>query len=61
MFGNSQMYYSFPIPSPHSTVSVPQRTISAHRYMSWLEVMSHNLPPILLMRGNQTSVLTFYS
>ncbi|XP_071503603.1 solute carrier family 12 member 2-like [Diadema antillarum] len=30
-------------------------------YMSWLEVLSDDLPPMLLMRGNQTSVLTYYS
>lgn len=43
------------------TSSVPQRSLSALRYMSWLETMSRDLPPILMMRGNQTSVLTFYS
>merc|ERR1712223_137733 len=30
-------------------------------YMSWLEVMTRKMPPFLLVRGNQTSVLTFYS
>ncbi|XP_030832126.1 solute carrier family 12 (sodium/potassium/chloride transporters), member 2 isoform X1 [Strongylocentrotus purpuratus] len=30
-------------------------------YMCWLEVLSGDLPPMLLMRGNQTSVLTYYS
>ena len=30
-------------------------------YMSWLEVLSADLPPTLLVRGNQTNVLTFYS
>jgi hypothetical protein len=43
------------------TISVPQRGVSSQRYMSWLETMSRDLPPILLMRGNQTTVLTFYS
>lgn len=44
------------------TIPVPQRTIvSAQLYMSWLEVMSNDLPPIAMVRGNQTSVLTFYS
>jgi hypothetical protein len=43
------------------TISVPQRGVSSQLYMSWLETMSHSLPPILLMRGNQSNVLTFYS
>jgi len=30
-------------------------------YMSWLEIMTRKMPPFLLVRGNQTSVLTFYS
>lgn len=30
-------------------------------YMSWLEVMTRKMPPFLFVRGNQTSVLTFYS
>ena len=46
---------------PLRTISVPQRGVSSQLYMSWLETMSHSLPPILLMRGNQSNVLTFYS
>ena len=34
---------------------------SSKMYMSWLEFLSLNLPPVLLVRGNQQSVLTFYS
>ena len=30
-------------------------------YMAWLEELSRDLPPIVLLRGNQTNVLTFYS
>ena len=30
-------------------------------YMSWLETLTANLPPVMLVRGNQSSVLTFYS
>lgn len=38
-----------------------QKTVSAPLYMSWLEVLTKDIPPILLIRGNQSSVLTFYS
>jgi hypothetical protein len=30
-------------------------------YMAWLDFVTQNLPPFLLIRGNQDSVLTFYS
>lgn len=30
-------------------------------YLLWLELLSRDLPPTLFVRGNQTSVLTFYS
>jgi solute carrier family 12 sodium/potassium/chloride transporter 2 len=33
---------------------------SATLYMAWLELLTYNMPPFLLIRGNQTSVLTFY-
>uniref|UniRef100_A0AAG5CT81 Uncharacterized protein n=1 Tax=Anopheles atroparvus TaxID=41427 RepID=A0AAG5CT81_ANOAO len=36
-------------------------TVSAPLYMSWLEMLTKDMPPMLLVRGNQTSVLTFYS
>uniref|UniRef100_A0A8D2ITA8 Solute carrier family 12 member 1 n=1 Tax=Varanus komodoensis TaxID=61221 RepID=A0A8D2ITA8_VARKO len=35
--------------------------ISDYLYMAWLEILSKNLPPILLVRGNHKNVLTFYS
>lgn len=38
-----------------------QDTVSAPLYMSWLEILTKDMPPFLLVRGNQTSVLTFYS
>ena len=43
------------IPVPVTNVTTPLM------YMSWLEVLSADLPPTLLVRGNQTNVLTFYS
>ncbi|KAM4747699.1 solute carrier family 12 member 1 isoform 2-T2 [Rhinophrynus dorsalis] len=36
-------------------------TVSDHLYMAWVEILSKNLPPVLLVRGNHKSVLTFYS
>ncbi|XP_065316812.1 solute carrier family 12 member 1-like isoform X2 [Gordionus sp. m RMFG-2023] len=44
------------------TLPMPRKgTCSSALYMGWLEIMTRNLPPILLLRGNQQSVLTFYS
>ncbi|PZC84037.1 bumetanide-sensitive sodium-(potassium)-chloride cotransporter isoform X1 [Helicoverpa armigera] len=36
-------------------------SVSAPLYMSWLEMMSRDMPPMMFVRGNHTSVLTFYS
>lgn len=38
-----------------------QDAVSAPLYMSWLEILTKGMPPFLLVRGNQSSVLTFYS
>lgn len=35
--------------------------VSAALYMAWLETLSKDMPPFLFVRGNHTSVLTFYS
>ncbi|XP_012268643.1 bumetanide-sensitive sodium-(potassium)-chloride cotransporter isoform X2 [Athalia rosae] len=35
--------------------------VSAPLYMAWLETLTRDMPPTLLVRGNHTSVLTFYS
>ncbi|XP_031434224.1 solute carrier family 12 member 2 isoform X2 [Clupea harengus] len=35
--------------------------VSSGLYMAWLETLSKDLPPLLLVRGNHQSVLTFYS
>lgn len=35
--------------------------VSAALYMAWLEALTRDMPPTLLVRGNHTSVLTFYS
>jgi len=42
------------------TVPFP-RTVSAHEYMSWLEMLSEEMPPMILIRGNGETVLTWYS
>nr|XP_042902240.1 solute carrier family 12 member 1-like [Parasteatoda tepidariorum] len=44
------------------TAPLPRKeVISAPLYMAWLDTLTRDLPPFLLVRGNQTSVLTFYS
>lgn len=44
------------------TLPMPRKgTCSAPMYMAWLETLTRGMPPFLLIRGNQTSVLTFYS
>ncbi|RZC38431.1 bumetanide-sensitive sodium-(potassium)-chloride cotransporter, partial [Asbolus verrucosus] len=44
------------------TLPIPRKSIvSAPLYLAWLEVLTRDMPPMLLVRGNQTSVLTFYS
>jgi solute carrier family 12 sodium/potassium/chloride transporter 2 len=44
------------------TLPLPRRGQAAPAlYLAWLEVMTRGLPPVLLTRGNQSSVLTFYS
>jgi len=34
---------------------------SSALYMAWLDEITKDLPPVVLIRGNQTSVLTYYS
>nr|CAD7257680.1 unnamed protein product [Timema shepardi] len=44
------------------TLPMPRKNVvSASLYMAWLETLTRDMPPFLLVRGNQTSVLTFYS
>lgn len=44
------------------TLPMPRKSVvSAPLYMAWLETLSRGLPPFLYVRGNQQSVLTFYS
>lgn len=44
------------------TLPLPKRgSTSSALYMTWLDVMTKDMPPMLLIRGNQQSVLTFYS
>ncbi|XKL68875.1 hypothetical protein PGB90_006644 [Kerria lacca] len=35
--------------------------VSAAVYKAWLEILTSDMPPFLLVRGNHVSVLTFYS
>merc|ERR1711974_196977 len=43
------------------TLPMPRRGATPPAlYLSWLDIMTRKMPPFLLLRGNQTSVLTFY-
>jgi hypothetical protein len=35
-------------------------TISARKYMSWLDALSRKMPPMIFVRGNHQDVLTMY-
>uniref|UniRef100_A0A1I7RP02 Solute carrier family 12 member 3 n=1 Tax=Bursaphelenchus xylophilus TaxID=6326 RepID=A0A1I7RP02_BURXY len=44
------------------SMPIPRKGIkSGALYLSWLELMTKDMPPTLFVRGNQQSVLTFYS
>ncbi|XP_033751068.1 solute carrier family 12 member 2-like [Pecten maximus] len=44
------------------TLPMPRKgTCPTGLYMAWLDTLTRDMPPILLIRGNQSSVLTFYS
>ncbi|PVD19572.1 hypothetical protein C0Q70_20062 [Pomacea canaliculata] len=43
------------------TLPVPRKFCPSGLYMAWLDTLSRDLPPTLLLRGNQQSVLTFTS
>ena len=44
------------------TLPVPKKdNLPSALYMSLLDFMTRDMPPFLLVRGNQESVLTFYS
>lgn len=44
------------------TLPIPRKGgVSAPLYQAWLEILTRDMPPFLLVRGNQISVLTFYS
>lgn len=52
-----QIYYIV-----YRTLPMPRKNVvPASLYMSWLETLTQGMPPFLLVRGNQNSVLTFYS
>jgi len=44
------------------TLPMPRKGVcSAGLYMSWIDTLTRDMPPIMLLRGNQESVLTYYS
>lgn len=47
---------------PFSTLPMPRKGIcSSGLYMAWIDTLTRDMPPILLLRGNQENVLTYYS
>lgn len=53
--------FFFPLVHCRSLPVARKGAVSSALYMAWLEALSKDLPPILLVRGNHQSVLTFYS
>eukprot|EP01134_Creolimax_fragrantissima_P001336 CFRG1336T1 len=43
------------------TLPVPRKTEDCTTYMAFLDLLTVDMPPVCLLRGNQQSVLTFYS
>ena len=44
------------------TLPIPRKSVvTPLLFMAWLDTLSAHLPPVLFVRGNQASVLTFYS
>lgn len=41
------------------SVPVPEVGLDARTYLSWLDCLSRDLPPVILVRGNQQNVLTW--
>jgi hypothetical protein len=39
----------------------PRSGMPTRKFMAYLEMLTSDLPPTILIRGNQQSVLTFYS
>lgn len=43
------------------TLPLPRKGLPPTLYLAWLEIMTKGMPPTLITRGNQASVLTYYS
>jgi len=44
------------------TLPMPRKGLcAAGLYMAWLDTLTRDMPPMLLLRGNQENVLTYYS
>lgn len=52
---------SVPLTPCRSMPIARKESISDFLYMAWLDILTKDLPPTVLIRGNHKSVLTFYS
>jgi len=54
--------FNFQMRNHFRTLPMPRKGIcSAGLYMAWIDTLTRDMPPILLLRGNQENVLTYYS
>uniref|UniRef100_A0A8B9END3 Solute carrier family 12 member 1 n=1 Tax=Anser cygnoides TaxID=8845 RepID=A0A8B9END3_ANSCY len=53
--------YSYTLDQMLEVIMARKGVVSDYLYMAWLEILSKNLPPTLMVRGNHKNVLTFYS
>lgn len=59
--GQCVSYFLLVCRSLRRSMPIARKDVSDFLYMAWLDILSKDLPPTVLIRGNHKSVLTFYS